>query len=145
MNVFKCSLTGKSILFSIIAFSSVSPSPVSFSIFSVSFGPPVISHSSITRLRSSSFLLHSLHLSSPSSFQYYLALISFPHLNLANIFLSFHFILPSKCRANKYSESVYRISITISVSTAVSRKLITNITKRVTLAINFVFYILKYL
>ena len=52
--------------------------------------PPVISHSSITCLRSS-FLLHSLHLFSPSSFQYSLALVSFPHLNLANILLSFHF------------------------------------------------------
>ena len=50
------------LLFSIIVFSSVGPSPVSFSIFSVSFSPPVISHSSITCLGSSSFLLHSLHL-----------------------------------------------------------------------------------
>ena len=88
------------LLFSVIVFSSVSPSPVSFSIFSVSFGPPVISHSSITCLGSSSFLLHSLHLFSSSSFQYSLALVSFPHLNLANIFLSPHFILPSKYFGN---------------------------------------------
>ena len=86
------------LLFSIIVFRSVSPSPVPFSIFSVSFGPP-ISHSSITCVRSS-FLLYSLHLFSPSSFQYSLALVSFPHQNLANIFLSFHFILPSKYFGN---------------------------------------------
>ena len=88
------------LLFFIIVFSSVSPSPVSFSIFSVSFGPPVISHSSVTCPRSSSFLLHSLHLFSPSSFQYSLALVWFPHLSLANIFLSFHSILPSKYFGN---------------------------------------------
>ena len=88
------------LLFSIIVFNSISPSPVSFSIFSVSFGPPVISYSSITCLRSSSFPLHSLHLFSPSSFQYSLALVWFPHLNLANIFLSFRFILPSKYFGN---------------------------------------------
>ena len=86
------------LLFSIIVFRSVSPSPVPFSIFSVSFGPP-ISHSSITCVRSS-FLLYSLHLFSPSSFQYSLASVSFPHQNLANIFLSFHFILPSKYFGN---------------------------------------------
>ena len=88
------------LLFSIIAFRSVSPSPVSFKCFFMSFGPPVISHSSITYLRFSSSLLHSLHLFSPSSFQYFLALVSFPHLNLANIFLSFYFILPSKYFGN---------------------------------------------
>ena len=88
------------LLFSVIVFSSVSPSPVSFSIFSVSFGPPVISYSSITCPGSSSFLLHSLHLFSSSSFQYSLALVSFPHLNLADTFLSFHFILPSKYFGN---------------------------------------------
>ena len=59
----------------------------------MSFGPPVISYSSVTCLRSSSFLLHSLYLFSSSSFQYSLALVSFPHLNLANILLSFHFII----------------------------------------------------
>ena len=58
----RSSLSCIALLFSIIVFSSVSPSPISFSIFSVSFGLPVISHSSITCLRSS-FLLHSLHLS----------------------------------------------------------------------------------
>ena len=91
------------LLFSIIVFSSVSPFPVSFSIFSVSFAPPFISHSSVTCLRSS-FLLHSLHLFSPSSFQYSLALVWFPHLNLVNIFLSFHFILPSMYFGNFFGD-----------------------------------------
>ena len=90
------------LLFSITAFSSVSP-PVSFTAFSMFFGPPVISHSTITCLRSSSFLLHSLHLFSPSSFQDSLVLVSFPHINLANIFLSFHFILPFKYFGNSSS------------------------------------------
>ena len=87
-----CLLLCIALLFFIIAFSSVKPSPVSFSVFSMSFGPPVISHSSITYLRSSSFLLHSLHLFSPSSFQYSLALISFPHLLLWRYFCNVCYI-----------------------------------------------------
>ena len=51
----------------------------------------------------------------------------------------------SVSRANKYNKSVQRISITISISTAESRNLATNIINRATLAINFVFYTLKYL